>query len=210
MDLYKLLNTLPAETLSSNSNTIIWVICTSWEFWQLNFSPLWESILDNPHTKENFKYHCVHSPCCCFFFRFINWKFEFLDYECNSHGTSLLATNFLWACSNWNKLSFGGLHFNKRNRKFLVVLCLVFFSPTIERTNLSSLFYMKQSLMVCWYKYRTDRDSVFRSSGPHWKFNHCLCNTEALYFLNPREFISYYAFLCVSPHIHSPLCRGCE
>lgn len=89
-------------------------------------------------------------------------------------------------------------------------LCLVFFSPTIERPNLSSLFYMKQSLMVCWYKYRTDRDSVFRSSGPHWKFNHCLCNTEALYFLNPREFISYYAFLCFSPHIHSPLCRGCE
>lgn len=57
--------------------------------------------------------------------------------------------------------------------------------------------------MVCWYKYRTDRNSAFCSSVSHRKFNHCLCNTGAaflsLYCFSPSEFIAYYAFL-FSPH----------
>lgn len=68
--------------------------------------------------------------------------------------------------------------------------------------------------MVCWYKYRTDRNSAFCSSVSHRKFNLCLCNTGAaflsLYCFSPSEFIAYYAFLCFSPHFHSPFGRGCE
>lgn len=91
-----------------------------------------------------------------------------------------------------------GVHFNKPNRKFLVVLCLVFF-PQQKKEQITIPYFMWNSLwwfaLMDWYKYRTDRNSAFCSSVLHWKFNHCLCNTGAtslsFYFFNPCEFISY-------------------